>query len=234
MAYEFVEVIDSPRKLEVRAWRQAAAAASRCDGPTVSARAFDDVAVVRSEPTARKQHDGDQPMSLQPGSAKPPSERRRQSRNQTGALEAWQDGCEELGWMASARPARWVAGLASGMGSGLFLRDRRNQIPSTTHVGHDRCCDCLRLPGIVDVLRGGELGMGSTKPWSGVERDQTTWRPREVAATLGVHPGTVLRWIRSGRLAHYRTPTGRVLITAEAADKLFRTHGVDRPLDELE
>ena len=37
---------------------------------------------------------------------------------------------------------------------------------------------------------------------------------RAYAAALAVHPTTVLRWIRAGKLDHIRTPTGRIRVAS--------------------
>lgn len=42
--------------------------------------------------------------------------------------------------------------------------------------------------------------------------------PAEVARTFGVHPRTVSRWARTGRLPYVTTPGGRMRFHATAVD----------------
>ena len=41
-----------------------------------------------------------------------------------------------------------------------------------------------------------------------MKEDEELLRPREVAALFGVHPATIARWAREGRLTPIRTPGG--------------------------
>lgn len=56
--------------------------------------------------------------------------------------------------------------------------------------------------------------------------DKKFLKPREAAKMLGVSRHTVYAWIRKGKLKAYKTPGGRMMVSREEVENLFKE--VDR------
>ena len=55
-------------------------------------------------------------------------------------------------------------------------------------------------------------------PWNGIHwtraKPRLWYKPSDVAKVLQVHVKTVRKWVKLGKLAHERTPTGRIRFAA--------------------
>jgi len=65
-----------------------------------------------------------------------------------------------------------------------------------------------------------------TKKKGGKSMDKKFLKPREAAKMLGVSRHTVYAWIRKGKLKAYKTPGGRMMVSREEVENLFKE--VDR------
>jgi len=54
------------------------------------------------------------------------------------------------------------------------------------------------------------------------KRQEQFVKPWEAGNILGVSRHTIYRWIRQGRLTGYKTPGGRLMVSREEVEKLYK------------